>query len=170
MKIITTDAVYVQRIDLVNLMKLDANIPITLRAKVTARNLMYLDEEERCEFIKITYPEDIVYLNNLDWIIDYASIKELTSEEIQNLIDKYKKDSSVIAENYNNLSAVQKTNNIDIKNSYKTLSYKITSLKEYLYFKQNHIKMELPRELEHPVEIRYEKRIKRVLNKILARI
>ena len=75
MKIITDNAVYVQKNDIAYLNQTDLAIPASIFMKIFGNDIV--DDNNRYEFIKFDTPEEIEYFRNIDWMIDYNEVKNL---------------------------------------------------------------------------------------------
>ena len=88
MKVITNDAIYIQRSDFANIIKINLNVPTTLRLQAFNKSCFMLDDDNRFDFMRFDKPEEVAYLKSLDWIIDYSSVKDLSEEEIIKMSNK----------------------------------------------------------------------------------
>lgn len=170
MKVITNDAIYIQRSDFANIIKIDLNVPTTLRLQAFNESWFMLDDDNRFDFMRFDKPEEVAYLKSLDWIIDYSSVKDLSEEEIIKMSNKLIEQRNSIIEEYERSSYLEKTNNIDMINRYRCLSFEINSLRDILNFKRNNLIIELPKGVEYPTGVKHENGIRRILKRIMKKL
>lgn len=145
MKIITNDAVYVQKNDLAFLNTTDLPIPACVFIKFFGVGSTIIDIN-RYEFVKFTDIEAIEYFKKLDWIIDYNEVKELNEEETKEVALSINEKYEKIALTFNSLNEEEQKENMNMVRQAQFLEFKFYSLRDILWFKQGHIKMELPEE------------------------
>lgn len=149
MKIITDDAIYVQKNDITYLNQYlslsNLPIPSSIFEKVFGRNIVIIDNSNRYEFIKFDKPEEIEFFQGIDWMIDYNKVKDLSEEEIIALAKSIAEENNEIARRFNSMTPEERKKNINMAFQYELLDFKICSLRDILWFKQGHIKMDLPK-------------------------
>ena len=59
MKVITNDAIYIQRSDFANIIKIDLNVPTTLRLQAFNKTWFMLDDDNRFDFMRFDKPEEV---------------------------------------------------------------------------------------------------------------
>lgn len=167
MKIITDDAVYVQKNDITYLNQYlslsNLPIPSSIFEKVFGRNIVIIDNSNRYEFIKFDKPEEIEFFQGIDWMIDYNKVKDLSEEEIIALAKSIVEENNEIARRFNSMTPEERKKNINMAFQYELLDFKICSLRDILWFKQGHIKMDLPKGIDFPNEVKQEKGIKKLI-------
>lgn len=167
MKIITDDAVYVQKNDITYLNQYlslsNLPIPSSIFEKVFGRNIVIIDNSNRYEFIKFDKPEEIEFFQGIDWMIDYNKVKDLSEEEIIALAKSIAEENNEIARRFNSMTPEERKKNINMAFQYELLDFKICSLRDILWFKQGHIKMDLPKGIDFPNEVKQEKGIKKLI-------
>lgn len=85
MKIFTSNAVYVQKIDLEFFKYSLHSLPQTISKQFFESNKVDCDDYGKYDFIKFENIEDIDFFKSVNWIIDYASVKDLSDEEYNKL-------------------------------------------------------------------------------------
>lgn len=144
MKIITNDAVYVQKNDIGFLTQTDLSIPATIFLKVFGSGITIIDDSNRFEFVKFTEQSEIEYFRNLDWIVDYNEVKDLTDDQIMELGRSIADEKNEIAKVFNSMSDEKRRENMQMVVKCETLDFKMYSLRDIIWFRQGHIKMTLP--------------------------
>ena len=169
MKIITHNAVYVQKNDIVNLNQTDLEIPTSIFIKIFGRGIVIIDDSNRYEFIKFDAPEEIEFFRSIDWIIDYNEVKDLSEEEIIALGQSIVDEKNAIAHRFNSMPSEEREKNRDLVSQCDYLDFKMYSLRDVFWFKQGHIKMELPEGVDLPVGLVQEKGIRKLLKNMFSK-
>ena len=159
MKIIAKDSAYVQKTDILYLLKSNLKIPESIYLKISCE---VIDENNKYEFIKFTNHNDIKYFKNFSWIIDYNDIKHLNENDIINMCQEIASQINNIADKYNKMSDIEKDKNEDMVQKCELLDYKMHSLRDALWFKQGHINLTLP-------EIQNYNKINNILKKMFKK-
>lgn len=152
MKIITQDAAYVQMYDMMFLHETDIPMPYSIFLKVFGQEITIVNDSNRYDFVKFEEPSEIEYFNDIDWIVDYNSVKDLSKRQIRRLIKKTKEEQKSIAENYNPLPNEEKAKKSEMVSRYDELAYKSYGLNSMLKLKQGRIEMTLPEGIEYPTD------------------
>ena len=139
MKIITSNAVYVQKDDIEYLNSLGLSLPSSVVNKIIEYDIMEIDSSNKYEFVKFGEQSDIEFFKNLDWIIDYSEVKNLSESEMMLLYKKVIEEKNAIAREYNLMSESDRINNMDYVRKYKLLDYKLYSLLYIIKLKKEHI-------------------------------
>ena len=170
MKIITDDAIYIQKNDITYLNQyLSLNnllIPTSIFEKVFGSNIVIIDNSNRYEFIKFDKPEEIEFFQGIDWIIDYNKVKDLSEKDIITLAKNIAEEKNGIAKRFNSMIPEKRKKNINMTFQYELLDFKIYSLRNILWFKQGHIKMDLPKWIDFPNEVKQAKGVKKLIKTI----
>ncbi len=82
MKIITNDSAYVQKNDISYLNLSDLPIPASIFMKVFGNGVTIINDSNRYDFVKFDEESEIEYFKDLDWMIDYNEVKDLSEDEI----------------------------------------------------------------------------------------
>lgn len=162
MKIITDNTVYVQKHDLIFLNHTGLPYPPSIAIKVCS----IVDDKNRYDFVAFDKPEEIEFFKNIDWMIDYNAVKDLSEEEIIALGQRIVKERDDIALKINSMSYKERKQNINMVSEWKLLKFKMYSLRDFLLFKKGHIKMELPEEVDFSTGFIQEKGIRKLINTI----
>ena len=150
MKIITNDSAYVQKNDLAYLNSSDLPIPASIFMKVFGNGVTIINDSNRYDFVKFDEESEIEYFKDLDWMIDYNQVKDLSEDEMIKLAE------SIGEERKQHTNMVTKCD---------LLEFKFYSLRDILWFKQGHIPMELPEGIDYPEGYALEKSVKKVLKR-----
>ena len=146
MKIITDDKAYVQLNDLSVLMKFNEgkSIPGSVIDEVFSEIFICTDET-RYQFREFSKPEQIKFFKELDYSVNYLDYKDMSEEEIIKCGDAIAKEMNEVANKVNALVNAKKEAPEELYNKYEQLEFKLLSLRDILWFKQGHIKMQLPK-------------------------
>lgn len=150
MKIITDNAAYVQKNDLAYLIRSVEHIPASIFMKAFGDSFVIIDDSNRYEFMKFSVPEEIEFFENLDWMVDYSEVKDLSDEEIMALAQMVCEERNIIAQQFNSMSSEEKKENVSMRFRCEILDFKLYSLRDFLWFKQGHLKFNLPEGVELP--------------------
>ena len=168
MKIIRGNKVYVQNIDIVNLMPALSELQIPFPGEVISKifgNYFMCNSNNQYEFREYNGEEMVKFFNGLDYIINYDEFKDLSEEEIIIKGENICNERNNAARKYNNLTVEEAKNICDkIHADIVLADYKMASIRDYLWFKQGHIKMTLPDGIDYPEGYKIKK------NGILSRI
>lgn len=171
MKIITSNAVYVQKNDIGFLNQTDLPIPASIFMKVFGKGVTIIDNSNRFEFVKFEEESEIEFFRNLDWIIDYDLVKGLGEEQIIELGQGIAQEKNTIAQTFNAMSDDKRRANEHLVYECERLDFKMYSLRDVLRFKQGHIQFALPDGIdcsEGCKEVE-EKGLRRILSKFKKR-
>jgi len=163
MKIITNNSVFVQKNDIVYLNQSDLAIPSSIFMKVFGNGIVIIDDSNRYDFIEFNAPEEIEFFKGIDWMIDYNQVKDLSEEETIALGQSIAEEKNIIAQKLNSMTPEEREENINMVSQYDLLDFKIYSLRDVFWFKQGHIKMELPEGVEFPAGFEQEKGIRKLI-------
>lgn len=164
-KIISNNAVYVQKNDVAYLNSSDLPIPASIFMKVFGNGITIIDDSNRYEFVKFEEESEIEYFKGLDWMIDYNEVKDLSEEEIIKLAENIGKEQEKIATTFNSMIEEERKKHTDMVTKCDLLEFKFYSLRDVLWFKQGHIPMELPEGIDYPDGYVQEKDIKKLFKK-----
>lgn len=163
MKIITDDAVYVQKNDIAYLNQTDLAIPASIFMKIFGNDIVIIDDNNRYEFVKFDTPEEIEYFRNIDWMIDYNEVKDLSEGETIALGQSIAEEKNCIAQRFNFMTPEERENNMSMVSQCELLDFKMYSLRDVFWFKQGYIKMELPEGVDFPTGFEQEKGIRKLI-------
>ena len=124
MKIITDNAVYVQKNDIAYLNQTDLTIPASIFMKVFGNGIVIINDSNRYEFVKFETPEEIEFFKGIDWMIDYNEAKDLSEEEIIALGQKIVEEKNNIAQRFNSMTPEEKKENMDMVFQCELLDFK----------------------------------------------
>ncbi len=168
MKIITENAVYVQKNDIAYLTHTDLPIPASIFTKVFGNDIAIIDDSNRYEFEKFEDAREINFFKKLDWIVDYNLVKDLSDDEIIKMGQSVAQLKNQIAQKFNSMSEGEREKHLDMVTQCELLDFKIYSLRDILWYKQGHLKMTLPVSFDNQEEFvrRNEKGKQKLIRKI----
>ena len=154
MKIITDNAVYVQKNDIAYLNSSDLVMPISVFMKVFGKGVTINDDSNRYGFVKFEDESEIDFFKGLDWIIDYNEVKNLGEEQIVDLLNNIGDAQQKVVTTFNSMPEEERRVHSDMVTQCELLEFKFYSLRDILWFKQGHIQMELPEDVDIPIRTR----------------
>ena len=165
MKIITNDSAYVQKNDISYLNSSDLPIPASIFMKVFGNGVTIINDSNRYDFVKFDEESEIEYFKDLDWMIDYNQVKDLSEDEMIKLAESIGEERDGIANSFNSMSEEERKKHTDMVTKCDLLEFKFYSLRDVLWFKQGYISMELPEGIDYPEGYDQEKSVKKVLKR-----
>lgn len=148
MKIVLDDKVYVQINDLGPMMNFCEGKPIPGCVINQVFGQMFICcDDNRYEFEEFTDPEAIKFFKGLTYSVDYMEVKDMTDEELINLGASIAEQKNEIAKKFNAMSKEEKEANQDLVTEYEMLDFKMLSVRDILWMRQGHIKVQLPFEV-----------------------
>lgn len=174
MKIINDTKVYVQKNDIAFLNQSDLPIPASIFMKVFGNGIVIIDDSNRYEFVEFTEPNEIEFFKGINWMIDYNEVKNLSEEETIELGQTIAQEKNKIAERFNSMKPEDREKNMNMVSQCELLDFKMYSLRDVLWFKQGHLAMELPDDIEYPSDYqkptpKKEKGVKRLLKRFSSK-
>lgn len=164
MKIITENAAYVLKNDIVYLFQTGLH-ELTFRFIKNLGDGTIIDDRNKYEFIKYDSLEEIEFLENANWMVDYNEVKDLSEEAIIALSQRIAKRRNVLVQRIDSIPYEELEENMDLVTEKNLLDFKMHSLEEILLFKQGHIRMELPEGVDLPEGVVQENRIRQLIKK-----
>jgi len=144
MKIFTNNAVYVQKNDIAFLNQTDLDVPASIFLKIFGGGIT----RNRYDFIKFEDSVEMEFFRDIDWIVDYDEVKDLTDEQIIELGKDLSNQKNEIAKSFNSMSMEEQMENMDMFYQCEKLDFKMYSLRDLIWFRQGKLQFELPRDLE----------------------
>lgn len=135
------EKVYVQMNDIGLLNSAFEEIPVSIFYKVF-RDIVIIDDRNRMDFIEFSEQQEIDFFRNIDWIVDYKEIRNLSKEEIIKRGQEVADEINKLAQVYNNMSFEEKNPNLLVRSS--SLQYKMKYMVEILLIKQGKKTMPFP--------------------------
>lgn len=169
MKIITDNAVYVQNDDLIHLTQNLSSIPASVFLKIFGNDVVIVDNSNRFDFVKFETPEHIEFFKNIEWIIDFYEIKDLTESEIIESVQNLIKERNEIITQLNSMTPSQRKKHMNLAAQLNLLDFKTYSLRNFLWFKQGHLEMQFPKEVELPEKVEQKKDIRKLIKNIFKK-
>lgn len=164
MKISSNNKIYIQVIDLLWLNTLNIDMPDIIKRKLfkVCYNLIN-GSINNTDFIYFDSNEIIKYFNNLDWIIDYNEVKDLSIIELIKYSNDIKNRCNNLIKKYNKMNYYDKLINTSIKDEINYLNIKWFGIRDYILFKIGIIKYKLPEDIL-PKKNKHS-RIKKIITK-----
>lgn len=154
MKIITDDAVYVQKKDISELLRSDMPMPGLMSILGNSSYTAFIDDVNGKEFVKLTENNEKEFFIKQDWILDFDEVKNLCFSELVDLGQKTSNDRNDIAKKFNSLPDREKDKLYDeTMLTCKLLDYKIESIKEFVFIKKGWIAVPWPSDVKIPDDI-----------------
>lgn len=159
MKIVREDTLYLQKGDIMFLSRI-ANVPIVVEFfKEYNLSIFEINSKNKYEFVKFKNILLCNFFSQIDFIVDYDEIKDLTSSEMEKKIKRVTNLWNELSERFDNMDIIHQQKNISMIEDIEKAKYKENSLKEAFLFLQGKINMPLPEEI-------LEERIKPKENKL----
>ena len=136
--------------DIAYLHHTDLPIPASIFMKVFGNGIVIIDDNNRYEFEKFEDASEIEFFNGLDWIVDYNSVKDLSDDEIIEMGQSIAQSKNQIAQQFNSMSEEERKENLGMVTQCELLDFKMYSLRDILWFKQGHLKMAFPEDVDSP--------------------
>jgi len=151
MKIITDNSVYVQRKDLKFLnTNICIKMPETIICKIFEDSFKSIKSDE--DFIKFEDDFDMEFLKDIDWIINYNDVKDLTEEELIELGEKVTEQKNELSNKFYSMDINGRLKNFDIITRCDLLKYKMQSLADVIFYKRGKLDIKLPEEVNTGVK------------------
>jgi len=149
MKIMMENKVYIQLNDVMYLLEFFENkpIPAVIFERCFSKPLI-VDDSNRYEFIEFTEPEAIEFFRSYTYSVDLLALLSFTDEELMKKGSAISEERNKIASRYNAMTDEEKNNCYDLVNECELLEFKMYSIRDILWFKQGHLKFELPKEIK----------------------
>ena len=144
MKYTINDTLYIQVKDLAFFSLNSLIIPHSLYLKTLYHRDLLYDDSKRNIFLKTTNKKDIEIINKLDWVLDYDEIKDKNLCELEVMLKDIETKKNNIIIKYNLLNYNEKLLNKELYLKYLFLNYKENSLLDYILYKKNMLKLDLP--------------------------
>lgn len=141
----------------------DLAVPASIFMKVFGNGMVIIDDSNRYEFVTFEAPEEIKFFKDIDWMINYNEVKDFSEEEIIALGQSIAEEKNNIAYRFNSMTPEERKENMDMVSQCELLDFKMYSLRDVLWFKQGHIKMELPEGVDLPVGFEQGRGIKKLI-------
>lgn len=155
MKIIRENKVYVQNIDIAHLLPavstLGINCPGEIFAQLFGEGFFICTPDNQHEFKEYKGKEVVEFFKGLDYIVDYDTVKDLSEDEIMTMGEEICTERNRIARKYNNLSEEEAEKMCErVHAGIAIADFKLEGIRDFLWFKQGHIKVTLPNGIEYP--------------------
>lgn len=148
MKIVTYNAVYVQKNDLVYLNYVCKTDLISIPKKIE-NDIELIDSDNGFEFVKFREKSEIEYFKGLDWIIDYNEIKGLSIESVIKIWLCIAEEKSLVSMHYNEIPKEEQINYQNMFKKCKILDLKMYNLlRDIIWLKNGNISLKLPKDID----------------------
>lgn len=148
MKISSNNKIYIQVIDLLWLNTLNIDMPSIVRKSLFDVSYKLISNSiSNSDFIYFDSNEIIKYFNELDWIIDYNEVKDLSIIELIKYSNDIKNRCNSLIRKYNKMNYYDKLINSSIKDEINYLNIKWFGIRDYILFKIGIIKYKLPEDI-----------------------
>lgn len=145
MKIYYNNKIYVQVIDLMWLRTFNINIPYNIRETLVVTYYKLINDSiSNRDFICFEDEDIIKYFNDLDWIIDYNDVKDLSLYKLFLYSNDIKNKCNELIKKYNKMDYYNKIRNANLKDDIKYLNIKYFNVRDYILYRIGIIKYELP--------------------------
>lgn len=158
MKIIKENAVYVQKSDLVEAFRIGVRMPFFLAQQACHYAKFSTAVDTRFDFIKYTEEEDMNFLKNFNYILDYEELSVMTRDEL------YEKAKRILIEK-RNLVANYEYWNEDVLKRYQLLNLELECIRNFVWNerKDKNFSFDIPSEFkEQPF---FQKLVSKIRNK-----
>lgn len=165
MKIFANNKVYIQKNDLIYLLRSANNslVPSSIIDNVFGQ-IFIVTDSNRYEFVEFYLPEEVEFFNSCDWIVNYNDFDYMSEEEIVDYGCKINEQRNKIAQAYNDLPEEEKKVKYEeVSTQIELLEYKMWSVRDVLWYKQRNLKFDLP-EGTNVIPFKKKNGIKKVLS------
>lgn len=133
MKIFKDNIVYVQLEDLNYIIKKELDFPKNLIPKTIEQGYVFIDEKNQYNFIGYNEKNIVEYFKNLELIVDYDNIKNLSADELNRICNRLLHDKELSKED-----------------EYDSIEYKYYQINKFLSFKEGNEDLNLPEGVDYP--------------------
>ena len=145
MKINYSNKIYIQVIDLMWLNTLNIDMPGIVRKSIFNIGYKLINNSiSNTDFIYFEDNEIIKYFNNLDWIIDYDEVKDLSLYELTVYRNNVKKECNNLIKEYNGMDYYDKLKNWLLRDRINYLNIKWLNVRDFILYRMGIIRYELP--------------------------
>lgn len=145
MKVFKNGKVYVQNEDLILILRSGELMPTSVLEKFYGNGPVIIVQDNMEDYVEFEETDQVEFFKRLDWIVDYDEVKNLSTEELENLYDDTKDEMVKIRNEYSDLS---QNDDCYEKDSirFELLGNKLYSLSKIQYFKVRKLELALPNE------------------------
>ena len=145
MKVNYSNNIYIQVIDLMWLNTLNIDMPSVVRKSIFNISYRLINNSiSNTDFICFEDNEIIKYFNNLDWIIDYDEVKDLSLYELTVYRNNVKKECNNLIKKYNRMDYYDKLKNWLLRDRINYLNIKWLNVRDFILYRMGIIRYELP--------------------------
>ena len=136
--------VYVQMNEFGRLMHAEeVSIPSSVFENIYS-NILIIDDRNRYTFKRFDDENAVKFFEEQDWIIDYKKVRDFSEEHFLAMAEDINQEMQKVANKYNSMSEQVKSKNYKLRCRFDMLEHKFYSLRDVLWFKQGHLKMDIP--------------------------
>lgn len=154
MKILKDNKIFVQKNDMAYLNSSGLDIPASIFIKVFGHGVTIIDNHNRYEFIEFVEPSEVEFFQNIDWIVDYNAIKNMSEEEIISIAKSVATERKEKTDKFNAMCASKRKRKYEeVSRELDLLDYKMYSLRDIILLKRRELDYPFPDGIEHPREL-----------------
>lgn len=145
MKVFKNGKVYVQNEDLILILRSGELMPTSVLEKFYGNGPVIIVQDNMEDYVEFEETDQVEFFKRLDWIVDYDEVKNLSTEELEKIINDVRDEMVKIRNKYSDLS---QNDDCYEKDSirFELLGNKLYSLSKIQYFKSHNLKLALPNE------------------------
>ena len=145
MKVFKNGKVYVQNEDLILILRSGELMPTSVLEKFYGNGPVIIVQDNMEDYVEFEETDQVQKFKRLDWIVDYDEVKNLSTEELEKIINDVRDEMVKIKNKYSDLS---QNDDCYEKDSirYELLGNKLYSLSKIQYFKARKLELALPNE------------------------
>ncbi len=145
MKVFKNGKVYVQNEDLILILRSGELMPTSVLEKFYGNGPVIIVQDNMEDYVEFEETDQVEFFKRLDWIVDYDEVKNLSTEELEKIINDVRDEMVKIKNKYSDLS---QNDDCYEKDSirYELLGNKLYSLSKIQYFKARKLELALPNE------------------------
>ncbi len=153
MKIIRNDIIYIQLEDINYIVSRNFKFPRNIVIRTIEQGYVAIDEINKYDFICYKDTDIVDYFKDLDVIVNYDELKELSVNELRNKCDSYLDQKDMLLDSFNEMALEEKIVNHSILEEVNNIEYKYYQTNKYLLFKCGYDSFNLPKELQKEKKI-----------------
>lgn len=138
------EVVYVQMQDIVHLYQSDLPMPASIYTKVFTGTTT-VNSSNRSNFVKFYEEHEVKFFRDLEFVIDYNEVKDLTAEQLKEKGQKLAAKANELAEKWNKMSQKEREKNSNLLQEHENLRYMLGFLREIYALKQQQKQILFPK-------------------------
>lgn len=176
MKLVRNGVVYIQVKDFQKLLEIkksdvlnNKSFSSLLKEASNGTGIFVMGMSNANDFLEFRDPKSIDFLMNIDDIVDYDEIKDLSCEEMDALRVCIINERKKIASKVNMMSSEEQKEHPELFERYKTLSLRYLSVNDAYWFKRGKAKLVFPEGIEELKPISFGSELKLRLKNAFSR-